>query len=183
MKNKTYSKMKSNLTQAELKAQFDYDAKNGWLIRKYRNEKPYNKPAGYKANTSAGYSAIGINGKIYYSHRLIWLYHYGEFPSEFIDHIDGNKMNNRIENLRAADQNINCHNHKLQKNNTSGFPGVRWHRRVGKYYVSIRVDCNDKFIGYFQDFEEAVLASKKAKIQYHPTSPIAQKYREELGID
>lgn len=171
------------LTQAQLKAEFDYDVKNGWLIRKtFRNGCPYNKPSGNKP-TCLGYGQIRINKKRYLTHRLIWLWHKGQFPTKFIDHIDRNPMNNRIENLREADHSINGHNQKILKNNSSGFPGVCWDTGRGRYMVKIKINNKTKFIGRYNSYEEAVLAAKLAKIQYHPTSPDAKKYAEELGIE
>lgn len=182
-KNKTYDKMLNDITQAELKVMFDYDAENGWLIRKFRKGKPYNKPCGYKPAGYNGYGRIKIKGKMYHTHRLIWLFHYGEFPSEFIDHIDGNRVNNRVENLREVDNKSNCHNRKVNENNTSGFADVVWDKEFQKYRVRIEIDGNRKHIGRYGTIEDAVLASKKAKIKYHPSSPDAKKYADELGIE
>lgn len=87
-------------------------------------------------------------------------------------------MNNRIENLREVDQKINMHNQKIRNNNTSGFTGVNFHKQNEKYQVKI----NNKYIGLFDTYEKAVRAAKEAKIKYHPTSPDAILYAEELGI-
>ena len=181
-KNKVYETMLDDITQVELKSQFDYDVDNGILIRKFRNGKPYNKPCGHKPICD-GYGQIQIGKNKYSSHRLIWLYHYGEFPSEFIDHIDGDKMNNRIENLREADQVVNGHNQKPPSTNKSGFPRVCWHIRDNVWRVSIISGGKNYHIGYFIDYDDAVLASKMAKIKYHPSSPDAKKYADELGIE
>jgi len=181
IKNKTYETMLNDITQEELKAKFDYDSDNGILIRKFRFNKPYNQHCGHKPN-GRGYGTIVISGTAYLAHRLIWLFHYGEFPSEFIDHIDGNKMNNRIENLREADQTINNHNAKIRKDNTSGFPGVHLIKRTGKYQAEIQSTGKRKHLGNFNTPEEAFLSYQLAKIKYHPTSPDAKKYAEELGI-
>lgn len=175
--------MKTGLTQAQLKAEFDYDAENGWLIRKtFRNGCPYNKPVGNKP-TCKGYGTIVVNGIKYYTHRLVWLWHKGMFPSKFIDHEDKNPMNNRIENLRETDQKGNMHNYKTPITNTSGFRNVYWYKPREKYLVTIRSNNTQNHIGYYLTFEEAVLAAKMAKIQYHPTSPQAKEYAEELGIE
>jgi len=170
--------MLNDITQAELKDMFDYDVENGWLIRKRDN-----KPVGHKPNTTNGYSHIGINGKNYRTHRLIWLWHKGTWPSKFIDHIDQDRMNNRIENLREADAKTNQHNQKILKNNTSGFPGVSWINRDKKYQVKIQTDGKTKVIGTYDNLESAILAAKIAKIKYHPTSPISKKYIIELTKD
>lgn len=171
--------MKKDITQEELKSMFDYDSENGWLIRKFRFGKLYNKPCGHKP-ASRGYGKIKINREWYATHRLIWLYHYGEWPSEFIDHIDGNKVNNRIENLREVNQQANCHNYKILKKNTSGFPNVYWHESLKKYRVRIEVSNKPIHIGYYSSYEESVLVAMIAKIEHHPSSPQAKEYFKEL---
>lgn len=180
-KNKNYESLKNDITQSELKSQFDYDAEDGVLIKKFRNGKPYNRVCGNKPDCR-GYGQIRINRKKYATHRLIWLYHYGEFPSEFIDHIDGDKMNNRIENLREVDQVVNGHNHKFHKNNKSGFSNVSWDKKKEMWRVQMCIYYKRIFVGYYRTMEEAIHAAKLAKIKYHPTSPVAKKYAEELGI-
>ena len=87
------------ITQDRLKWLFDYDTVNGGLIRMVN--KGGNKTT-KKSPNSNGYYIIMIEGKRYFEHRLVWLYHYGEFPPSdlVIDHIDNNKMNNRIDNLQ-----------------------------------------------------------------------------------
>lgn len=180
--NKVYSTLKCGITQAELKDQFDYDAENGILIRKFRNGYPYNKPCGHKPDCK-GYGQVKVNGKIYLVHRLIWLWVYGKFPSMGIDHIDGNRMNNRIENLRDVDSKTNNHNQKILRTNTSGFPRVQWIDAQEKYRVKISLDGRSIHIGVYDKFSDAILASKLAKIQYHPSSQEAKQYADELGIE
>jgi len=65
---------------------------------------------------------------------LIFLYHHGYLP-KFVDHIDGNKKNNRIENLREATKSQNAMNQKVSTRNTSGIKGVMWHKRDKKWFV------------------------------------------------
>lgn len=172
--------MKSGITQSELKFHFDYDAENGILIRKLKSGE-YRR-CGDKP-TSKGYGRVRINNVQYYTHRLIWLWHYGEFPSEFIDHIDQNRMNNRIENLREVDTKINGHNCKPNSLNSSGVVGVSWDKNSKRYHVRIQVNNKRIHIGLFSNYDDAIHAAKLAKIQYHPTSPDAKKYALELGIN
>lgn len=173
--------MLNNLTQADVKTLFDYDVENGWLVWKIGQYGIPNQPAGNKP-ISNGYGIIEINGKKYRAHRIMWLWHKGTFPPKFIDHIDQNRMNNRIENLRLSDSRTNQHNCKTRKNNNSGFPGVHWYSRVKKYRVGIRADNETHHIGYYDTLEEAIHAAKLAKIKYHPTSPQAMEYLRELSI-
>lgn len=179
-KNKPRAPIKANLTQSDVKAQFDYDAENGWLIRK-KDEygRPYNKPAGHNPDC-CGYGNVRINGKVYRVHRIIWLWHKGTWPQFEIDHIDQNKMNNRIENLRDVDSKENNHNRGIQSNNTSGFPGVCLHKASGKYVAKIKNSGEITHLGLFITPEEAFLAYMLGKIQFHPTSPDAKQYLREL---
>jgi len=79
-----------------------------------------------------GYVEIGISGRIYLAHRLAWLYIYGTWPKEQVDHINGIRNDNRIKNLRLATTSQNQWNKKMQKNNTSGIKGVSWDNQRGK---------------------------------------------------
>jgi len=182
-KNKVYDGMKNDLTQVDVRALFDYDAENGWLIRKRtRAGNPWNKPTGHKP-THKGYGQVKIDGKMYLTHRLIWLWYYGTWPQYFVDHIDRNPMNNRIENLEDKKNEENLHNTGIRKTNTSGFSGVTWINRDKRFQVKIRFGKGRrKHIGYYKTLDDAILAAKKAKIEYHPSSPQAKQYAEELGI-
>lgn len=88
------------------------------------------QPAGCKRKD--GYVVIQINGKPYYSHRLVWLYVFGTFPQDcfkpYIDHINGNRSDNRVENLKVSSNADNCKNKQILSNNTSNVNGVS---RVG----------------------------------------------------
>ena len=76
-------------------------------------------------NKVSGYRRISINGISYYEHRLIWIYHNGYDSENFIDHIDGNRSNNRIENLQELTHYCNT---QKKRNNTSGHTGVTWYK-------------------------------------------------------
>lgn len=176
-KNKVHAKMLSNLTQADVKAQFDYDAESGILFKKFKSGKQ--KPCGHKPVCN-GYGRIGINGINYLTHRIIWLWYYGAWPKYEIDHIDRDRMNNRIENLEDADRNQNMHNQGIRKNNTTGYPGVSWREDCGKYRTKITNNRKQISIGYYRAAEEAFLAYMVAKIEHHPESLVAKEYLREL---
>ena len=116
------------ITQEELKKLFYYE--NGKLIRLIRRN---NKIAGTEAGTLTkyGYKRVGINGKYYVEHRLIWLYHYGSFPTQFIDHINRNRSDNRIENLRDVSRRQNNQNRE-----NFNF-GTRWHTQRNKWQAIV----------------------------------------------
>lgn len=113
-----------------------------------------------------GYWRISIKRKSYQAHRLIWLFHYGVLPKQDIDHINGNKSDNRICNLRDIAHNLNNQNTiKPRKNNKCNVLGVS---RVGnKFSPNIFIDGKRKYLGAFDDIELAELVYQEAKRKYH----------------
>lgn len=165
---------KNDLTQEQVRALFDYDAENGWLIRKKdEHGRVVNRPCGIKPGNH-GYGRVSIDGKLYLTHRVIWLWYYGTWPEHEIDHINQNKMDNRIENLRPATRSENMQNIGMKSNNSTGYPGVYFHKRDNKYQAQIAVNNKKIYLGLFASAEEAFEAYMIAKIKYHPTSPAAQ---------
>jgi hypothetical protein len=110
-----------------------------------------------------GYLTIGVTKqgkeKRYGAHRLVWAWHYGVWPKEHIDHIDHDKKNNRIENLRDVTRVENLRNASLRSNNKSGVPGVGWRAKTKKWSVTI----GSRYLGEYQTFEEAVSMRKEAE--------------------
>ena len=120
--------------------------------------------AGTKDNT--GYIRTRVKGKPYLNHRLIFLMLKGYLPA-YLDHIDNDKTNNRIENLREATLSQNQHNRKLNKNNKSNCKGVHWAKALKKWQVIIWIEGKPKYFGIFEDKEQAVLVAKEARLKYH----------------
>jgi hypothetical protein len=104
---------------------------------------------------SLGYLQTRIDGKLYFNHRLVFLYHHGYTPENMIDHIDRNRANNRIGNLREVSHSCNMRNAKQQKS-VSGIKGIHWHKPHQKWTACIAVGGSQKHLGYYQDFTEAV---------------------------
>jgi len=145
--------------QKKLQELFDYrDGQLYWKER-IKSDIDISKPAG--CIVKDGYRDIKIEGKKYRAHRLIWKYHYGKDPKEFIDHIDGNKTNNNIENLREATNQQNGFNKGPQKNNKLGIKGVRKDRN--KYRATIIINGKEKHLGMFFTIEEARLVREEAE--------------------
>ena len=152
------------ISQQELQQLFQYrDGNLYWNVARPRIR------AGNKAgcvNHTTGYEMIGIDGRIYRTHRLVFLMLNGYLPKE-IDHINGIKTDNRIENLREVTHSQNCYNIKKRTNNTSGVMNVSWHKPYSKWTVRIRVNGKPKNFGYFDDLELAQLVAIEAKDKYH----------------
>lgn len=116
-----------------------------------------------------GYIIISIGYKNYKAHRLAWLCTYGELPSSMLDHINGNRSDNRIENLRQVTNCVNQRNVVAANSNSkSGLRGAAWSKSVKKWRAQIKVNGKDVSLGYFDTKEEAHEAYMKAKRQHHP---------------
>ena len=113
-----------------------------------------------------GYLIVPFQYKHYYVHRIIFMMQHGYVP-HIIDHIDGNRSNNKIENLRPATRSENCRNQKTPKNNTSGYKNVFWHKTSKKWKVALSVDGKLKHIGSFSELEAAKISAHEARIKYH----------------
>jgi hypothetical protein len=155
------------ITQAELKKLLNYDAETG--IFTWKINRAYNVKADSKAGCmhSRGYIRIRINYKTYEGHRLAWLYHYGSFPNNCIDHINGCPSDNRIINLREATKTQNAQNMKLTKRNKSGVKGVDWHKSNANWRARCQVDGKRIELGSFNDIKLAEIAINEARLKYH----------------
>jgi hypothetical protein len=123
-----------------------------------------NKPAG--SIHKSGYRHITWKGKQQKAHRLIYMLHYGYLPKE-IDHINGDRSDNRIENLRAVTRSENQCNRGVLANNTSGYPGVSWHKKSNAWLVRVMKDGKTRLQMYFKDLELAALVASEARDLYH----------------
>tara|TARA_R110000787_G_scaffold275859_1_gene384656 strand:- start:193 stop:693 length:501 start_codon:yes stop_codon:yes gene_type:complete len=155
------------LTQKKLKEILHYDPLTGlftWRVAR-GTRAIVGAEAGCKDNQSQ-YIKIGISGKNFHAHRLAWLYIYGEFPRNQTDHINHNREDNRIVNLRSVTCQENQRNMKKRSDNTSGHLGVSWHKHSGKWQVSIRANKKVIYIGTFDNIEDAVVARASASLEY-----------------
>ena len=148
-------KLRKNLTQERIKELFDFNEETGILTRKPSlRDKKGGKVVGCLANH--GYLVVRIDYTLYLLHRIIWLYAYGYLPEHQIDHINRNKCDNRLENLREATRSCNVRNTGLRSDNTSGIKGVYWHTQLKKWNPKIFSKRKVVSLGLFYDFTEAV---------------------------
>jgi hypothetical protein len=152
--------MKNKTLYYKVRKLFDYQDGNLIWKKKTRGVKE-NYIAGTK--TSEGYIRIKIHYNEYKAHRLIWLWHYGYMPENDLDHINKNKEDNRIENLREVSAKCNIRNTGNFSHNTSGVKGIHWYKSRNKWQVYIIVDLKQKNLGYYKDFDDAVLARLAAE--------------------
>jgi len=163
------------LTQEEVREMFSYNEKTGDLVWFKRNDKHNNRLIGKVAGSlnTDGYLRISIRSKIYLAHRLVWLHVHGTWPEQDLDHINGNKSDNRIANLREATDSENNQNRKVRNsNNTSGYPGVYWLDERQKARALISINGKMIHLGYYDTKEEAIAARQEAKNIYHTFNPI-----------
>ena len=113
-----------------------------------------------------GYLHIQLQSRLYQAHRLAWLYMYGEWPEDQIDHINRIRTDNRIANLREVSHKQNGQNRSKRSDNKSGHPGVCWHKRDSKWVARIRHNYKHIHLGYFATLEEALSARKAAEKLY-----------------
>ena len=154
------------ITSERLREVLKYDPETGSFTRKIDIGRwKTGSRAGTNGN-SDGYCQIMIDGRLYQAHRLAWLYMTGECPKAEIDHINCDRADNRIVNLRQADRFGNTRNTKKRNDNTSGFKGVQWHA-CGKWRAMIGVNGKKKHLGLFKTKEAAFEAYVAAAKKYH----------------
>ena len=100
---------------------------------------------------------------------VVFLYHHGYTTEALIDHIDGNKLNNSIDNLRECSYVENGYNARKRKDNTSGCKNVSWSSSMNKWVVRMSKDKKYQVVGYFDTLESASLAAKEAREKQHGT--------------
>lgn len=153
------------ITQEELKSILRYEKDTGyfvWLISPSSKAK-----IGGVAGTinNRGYVQISIKRKLYLAHRLAWLYNYGEFPANEMDHINRIKSDNRLENLRAVTHQQNAFNVGAHKDSSSKYVGVSRYRN--KFQAHIVLNGKTNYLGLFPNEEMAHKAYQRAKQELH----------------
>ena len=154
---------------AEARRLFFYNAETGLILRRcYWMGKNVGEEAGTQRTDADGmtYRSVSIKYKIFMSHRVAWLLHYGRWPAMQIDHKDGDGLNNRIGNLSEVTNRQNSMNMKLFKTSKTGVAGVRWHPAAKKWNARIKCGQKEVYLGLFESFEDAVRARKEAESKY-----------------
>ena len=156
------------MQQSELKQLLHYDAPTGifrWRFCKNRHMQPWDI-AGVPTKRQ-GYIKIMINRKSYLAHRLAWLYVTGSMPKSHIDHINGDKADNRIQNLREADNATNHWNEPLRSTNKSGHKGVWMNKNTKKWQTGLRFNGVQVSAGIFENLEDAASAIRALREKCH----------------
>lgn len=148
------------LTQERLKQLFEYQD-DGTFVRLKNG-----KPVICNPTRHHRYLRVSVDGKPVALHRCVFLYHHSYLP-EAIDHADGDRMNNRIENLREATQQQNCLNRVKHSNGKNAYKNVYLDKRFNKWLVQVNVNGKRKFFGSYDDIELADLVATEARNTYH----------------
>lgn len=151
----------ADLAYEDVATELEYNPETGELrwLRGHCGSRKVGKIAG--CVSASGYRVVRMFGRLFYAHRVAWLLHHREWPPLRIDHIDGNKTNNRIRNLRLATQSQNLMNVGVRSHNTSGVRGV-FLTKGRRGFKPYRADLGGKTIGYYGTLDEAARAREKA---------------------
>ena len=158
-----------NMNQLFLKELLHYDPETGiFRWNKQRRNIKLGEVAG--GRNSIGYIFIRLFYNRFLAHRLAWMYMYGNFPPDEIDHINGVRDDNRIINLRAVSHAENAKNQRINSTNTSGVTGVSWNKAAQKWKAQVRQDNKTLYFGIYSNFLDAICARKSAEhiLGFHP---------------
>lgn len=172
---------KTKLSLEYIKECLDYTAETGKFTWKTRplshfsavwswtnwNKRWAGKEAGWTevASDKRSYHKISINGENHKAHRLAWVFITGNWPSELIDHVDGDGLNNKSSNLREATEWQNATNQSRRKDNKSGVTGVGWQKKMCTWYANGRINNHLQHLGFYTDIFEAICARKSWEVK------------------
>ena len=179
--------MTTTLTQQRLKELLEYDPETGVFVWKKKSGRrgaalaPIGSVAG--SDDGNGYIRIGIDYKDYRGHRLAWLYVHGEYPTKQIDHVDGNRANNAISNLRLATQSENNQNQREARGARNGMPLGVYRSSKNRWKALIGIGGKKIQLGHFDTQAKALDAYLKAKKELHPFQTIVGAERGSDAMD
>lgn len=162
----------TSLTSERLKELLHYRPDTGELV--WRKRMGPKAPAGAVAGVLAptGYQRVKVDGKTYQRSRLAWLYTVGSFPPGMLDHRNGDRRDDRLENLRACTAGENCQNLGLTKANKSGVMGVSWKTSHKRWCAQIKHHGRVHYLGLLDHIEDAAAARREAKRCMHTFNPV-----------
>lgn len=162
--------MTAGLTQARLREVAAYDPHTGEFTRLGAVSNVAAGPVRPRPSKN-GYLRMRVDGKLYYLHRLAWLYVHGSWPSNLADHKDGDKTNNRIGNIRDATHAQNLQNIAATGRGASGLRGAYFDKASGKWQAKITRNYKTISLGYFDTPELAHAAYLEGKREHHQFQP------------
>jgi len=161
---KSCSRLATKLTPERARELFRYDPLTGEFSRRISVGRfSAGSRAGYNSD---GYRRVGIDGRPYRVHRVIWLMMTGRWPNDVIDHINGNRSDNRFCNLRELSRSENARIRHPNPNKGSGVPGVGENADTGEFVATLRVGRRTHHLGTYATLEQAVTAWRKAEQKF-----------------
>ena len=154
------------LTAEQLRSVLHYEPETGIFTRKIGSANQVKAGDVAGSVNGNGYLNIQLQRRGYQAHRLAWLYVYGVWPEDQLDHVNRVRTDNRISNLREVTNKQNQQNRSKQSNNTSGHPGAYWDKQRSKWVTQITHNQKLIHLGYFSILEEAIAARKAAEKLY-----------------
>lgn len=158
------------ITQERLQSLLTYDPDTGIFTSRVRRK---THRIGDKVGvlSGGGYLRCMLDRRGYALHHLAWLHEFGVWPSGQLDHINHDRTDNRIANLREVSCRENHHNRARKTRSASGYLGVTWHKRDQRWQAHIEIDGNAKYLGQYKDLNDAIAARCAAERIYHPSRP------------
>lgn len=172
------TKAKQLPAQEYLNSVLDYCPDTGVLTWKHRPESHFKSVGIFKAwNTrfagksagsphGGGYRQVNLDGKVYLAHRVIWTMVHGDFGDNDIDHINGNRSDNRLENIRSVSRTVNLRNSANSRKGEIAVCGVSRHNATGKYRAYVGIDGKQVHLGFFDNVEDAIAVRAEANKTY-----------------
>lgn len=153
-------------TPEQIAKELRVDEKGNLWWKRSASGRRRDEPVGSK-HSQIGYLRFMVLGHRYLAHVICWVLYYKEWPESHIDHIDGNTFNNRKSNLRKVTQSENKHNpQKLQDNNTSGVPGVKYLKRDNTWMAALNIRGTRIYGGVYRNYEDAVEARRQLEVKH-----------------
>lgn len=175
----TAARLPKDLPSVEyLRECLDYNPETGVLTWKERPRSHFATDGGHKifnaqfpgkrivGKYDKGYICLSLNNLVHKAHRVIWAIYHGSWPADQVDHINMDKSDNRIANLKEATADENSRRMSLYRNNRSGIIGVSWAKHCNRWKAYIGVNGRQIVLGYFAQKEDAIDARKKADSLY-----------------
>lgn len=154
------------MKQARVRELFDYREDGALIWKVSASQMRPGDVAGCLSKRNGGYVVVRFDGVLRLAHRIIFLWHHGYLPVQ-VDHRDHDRSNNRIGNLRAADNGNNMRNRGAQANNTSGYKGVSLHKPTGRWVAMISYGGKQRYLGLYDTPEDAALIYAINAFRHH----------------
>ena len=157
---------KPSFDLSELRDRLRYDAETGhlyWVAPKSNRLRPGQRAGCKMVN---GYQKIALYQEQMYIHHIVWYLTHGEWPTEMIDHINGDRSDNRVENLRLANQSQQNFNMGLRESNKTGVTGVAICSKTGRFRAYLTLGRKQIYLGNHVTLDAAVAARKEAEAKY-----------------